>query len=230
MTSPRALVALPVDPALYQQVQQLNVKFKSGSKEPLSADAGRVMSEVSCSIMDVVFGQLISTMATHHPQGKYQEAQDTQQEIKAVMRKYLPWATGFFANDRLAPAALHYEQMFIEKTDATGQTITYLAYALPDDLAQESERTLNALAQNQVKSAREAIETLIKVIEVGLQPLLYTPKKMMKFNFVADKTLNGVISVTNALSFRQLRKLADQIDPVLFTPVANHLQQFIISA
>ena len=80
----------------------------------------------------------------------------------------------------------------------------------------------------QAKDGREAVEVLIEVIEAALEPLLYTPKRLLKFNFVADKTLNGVIAVTNALAFRQLRKLGENLPPPLFAPVADHLEQFLM--
>jgi hypothetical protein len=56
--------------------------------------------------------------------------------------------------------------------------------------------------------------------------LLFVPKQRMKFNFVVDKTLNGVISVTMALAYRSFRKLGTQLPPAYFVAVADHLEQF----
>jgi hypothetical protein len=220
------MIAIPMSVSLCQELKQLNQRLQTGEREPLAHEAGRLISDVACASIDTIFGDMLKRMADASGKSSYQDAQGTVEEVKVVLRKYLPWATGFFSNERLTPVAQHYDQLLVCQQDGA-QSSAYLTFAISAKLAEQSLHSLEQLRIGQVSTARAAIDILILVIEESLVPLLYTPKKLLKFNFVADKTLNGVISMTNSLAFRQLRKLGDQLEPTLFVPVADHLQQFL---
>ncbi|MEY4516364.1 MAG: hypothetical protein RL180_710 [Pseudomonadota bacterium] len=221
------MIAIPISVSLCQELKQLNQRLQAGEREPLANDAGRLISDVACATIDTIFGDMLKRMADASGKSSYQDAQGTVEEVKAVLRKYLPWATGFFGNERLMPVAQHYDQLLVVSPQDDAPASAYLTFAISAKLAEQSLHSLEQLRTGQATTARAAIDVLILVIEESLVPLLYTPKKLLKFNFVADKTLNGVISMTNSLAFRQLRKLGDQLEPTLFVPVADHLQQFL---
>jgi hypothetical protein len=50
----------------------------------------------------------------------------------------------------------------------------------------------------------------------------------MKFNFVVDKTLNGVIALVEMLLKRMLHKLSPKIPREIYPQIAAHLQTFLI--
>jgi len=149
-------------------------------------------------------------------------------EVKTVLRKYLPWAISFFGNERLAPVAKHYASL-IQSRQVDGQALPFLVFGLPEPVAKLAVKSLEDLEQHRVKTAADAIEGLIQVIDVSLEVLLKQPKTLLKFNFVVDKTLNGVINMTTAMSYKNLRKLGQQLDPSLFDPLTNHLRSVMIS-
>jgi len=52
------------------------------------------------------------------------------------------------------------------------------------------------------------------------------PKRLMRFNLIVDKTLDGAIYMIKGLAFRQLRALGDRL-PVAHLPVfLDHLEHF----
>ena len=103
----------------------------------------------------------------------------------------------------------------------------HLAFTITPGLAREARVSLQALRDGSAPDARAGIEVLIRVIDEALQPLLFVPKQRMKFNFVVDKTLNGVISITTSLGFRSLRRLGEHLPTHLHKPLADHLAQFL---
>lgn len=224
----QTIVATPVPLELHQQFLTLSQRLQSGDREPLAKAAGVLISDVACDVIETVFGGMLDQMAAASGKAHYQDSHAAISEVKTVLRKYLPWATGFFDNQRLAPVAKHFESLMHEYQDEQGQDHTFVTFVLSPELAHKSRQSLATLRAGQAKDGREAVEVLIEVIEAALEPLLYTPKRLLKFNFVADKTLNGVIAVTNALAFRQLRKLGENLPPPLFAPVADHLEQFLM--
>lgn len=225
----QTIVATPVPLELHQQFLTLSQRLQSGDREPLAKAAGVLISDVACDVIETVFGGMLDQMAAASGKAHYQDSHAAISEVKTVLRKYLPWATGFFDNQRLAPVAKHFESLMHEYKDEQGQDHTFVTFVLSPELAHKSRQSLATLRAGQAKDGREAVEVLIEVIEAALEPLLYTPKRLLKFNFVADKTLNGVIAVTNALAFRQLRKLGENLPPPLFAPVADHLEQFLMN-
>lgn len=72
------------------------------------------------------------------------------------------------------------------------------------------------------------IELIIMVIDETMEPLSIEPKNLMKFNFVVNKTLDGIISLVKVLFKRMLRKLAPKLPPVMFPQIAAHLESFLI--
>lgn len=225
-----ALIVLPLDAKHYQQLQHLHTRMQAGDAEPLSQQAGQLVAELSCQWIDQVFGDLMRELQQHDASIRLDDSIKAIGEVKAVLRKYLPWATNFFGNDRLMPVVAHYVSLASEQTDAAPTSSHQIGFALPPVLASQAVSSLEQLQQGGGMPLAEALERLIDVIEHSLNPLLRQPKALLKFNFVADKTLNGVVSVTSALSYRNIRKLGQHLPVHLHAPLARHLQKFVRSA
>lgn len=227
MTQPYC-IALPLQAETAQRIQRLTAQLASGQRESLSSEAGQVMSAVGCQLIDVVFGDLVQQFLQVSAAPAFRESLVAIEDVKAVLHKYLPWAISFFGNERLAPVAKHYDSL-IQSRQTDGVAQPFLVFELPDAVAQLALQSLTDLEQRRVKTAADAIEGLIQVIDVSLEVLLKQPKTLLKFNFVVDKTLNGVINMTTAMSYKNLRKLGQQLDPSLFDPLTQHLRQFLIA-
>lgn len=221
-------IALPLRAETAARINRLTEQLQAGQRESLSTEAGQVMSDVGCQLIDVVFGDLVQQFLHVKALPAFRESLTAIDEVKAVLRKYLPWAISFFSNERLAPVAKHYASL-LQSRQVDGTVQPCLVFALPAPVAQLAVKSLEDLEQRRVKTAADAIEGLIQVIDVSLEVLLKQPKTLLKFNFVVDKTLNGVINMTTSMSYKNLRKLGQQLDPSLFDPLTNHLRTFLIA-
>lgn len=225
-------VALPLHEDFRQQIVALNQKFMAGTSQPLSREAGTLMSEVSCQIIDRVFKQMIeqflqidglSAQQRVHLNTSLHHIKD----IKAIMRKYMGWAVSWFGNERLIPVVNLFAQMI--QQEQHGQQQAYLIFNLPQATAERALLALDSLEHGKVNNAADAVESLIEITDIGVDALIRQPKALLKFNVVADKTLNGVIRLTTSKAYSNLRQLGQQLDPLFFKTVASHLQQFIKS-
>ncbi len=219
-------IACRISDNLPEDVSLLSATLQAGSKTSQAAEAGRLITEASCDLIDSFFGNMIRHMLETTGDPGFREAHEVIEEVKAKLRHYLGWVTSFFSNERLAPVVLHYQGLLVRMGTVEGEQ-AHLAFAISPGLAREAEAALTNLRDPARADIKSGVEVLIRVIEEALEPLLYVPKQRMKFNFVVDKTLNGVIAVTNALVFRSFRKLGTQLPPKLFPAVADHLESFL---
>ena len=229
MNIPLPCVAYATTPELQTQVFQLHQALQTGIRDDQSKLATRLIQDAAHELITIFFSDLIADLQNAGDLPAYREGASMVSEIADKLTHYLGWASAFFSNERIKPAVSHYHAMMLQHPlDGSMQPV--IAFAIPDALAKRLEKVLVPLSQGQAASAHEGIEALIEVIDLALHALLIKPKQLMKFNFVVDKTLNGVISLTQNLSFRSLRKIGEQM-PAAHQPVlAQHLQQFLLTA
>lgn len=221
-------IACRVTDTLPAEVRALSDRLQARVKAPQAETAGRLITEASCDLVDAFFGDIIRDMLAATPDDPdLREAHAVIEEVKAKLRHYLGWITGFFSNARLAPVVAHYADLLVDLPDAAGMPQAHLAFAISPALAAGSAAQLARLRDPETTDIRPGIEVLIEVIEAALVPLLHVPKQRMAFNFLVDKTLDGVIAVTSALVFRSFRKLGTQLPPPYFPVVADHLGRFL---
>lgn len=187
-----------------------------------------LLAETYCDLIDVVFTRLLDDIAKTHQSVMLTEAHAAANEIKEKTRHYLGWVVGFISNDRLIPVIAHFNQLVHKSLEVHGERRAYVAFPISPTLAAEARRVLNTLHDGSAKDVEEGIELLIHFIEEVLEPAVLIPKRLMKFNFVVDKTLTGVISLIMTLFKRMLRKLAPHIPRPLYPQVASHLERFLI--
>lgn len=224
-------VALPLNDRFKQQIEQLH--FSAADQHAsLPEQAGKLMSEITCHIIDFIFTDMVQKFAAVKDLAaeklhSFKESLKQIEDIKAIIRKYFSWAVSWFDAKRLKPVITHYHQLLSEFS-FNSDAIPCLIYAIPDVLAHKALDALNDLKDLKADNALHAIECLIEVIDVGVTKLLKEPKELLKFNFIANKTLDGVMNMTTALSYKSLRKLGSAMDPQLHQSASLHLQQFII--
>lgn len=224
-------VALPLTEQFKQQIFELNEKFLTHGKEPLSNEAGKLMSDVACQIIDEVFKHMVEEFLqvselSENKKTHFNESLKHIEEVKGVMRKYMTWAISLFGNERLQPVVTFFYSM-IQQKENNGVSKSYLVFDLPECTAQRSLLALTSLENGKVDTAEGAIESLIEVTDIGVDTLIKKPKELLKFNFVVNKTLNGVINMTTSMAYGHLRRFGKQLDPLLFKTTASHLEQFL---
>lgn len=224
---PTPSIAYPTLPTLPQDVAQLHQRLAEKTKAPQGELATTLIQSAASELIDTFFTQLLNELvAAHDSEPSYREARAMVREINDKLTHYLGWASSFFSNERIRPAVAHYHAMMHVLAEATDSP-AYIVLPCPEALAQRIEAQIDRLQHGQAASAHEAIETLIAIIDIAMHELLITPKKLMKFNFVVDKTLSGVISLMQSMAYRSLRKLAEHLPSTHQPIVAAHLRRLV---
>lgn len=224
-------VALPLTEHFKQQIFELNNKFLTHGKASLSNEAGKLMSDVSCQIIDEVFKRMVEKFLlvpelSEQKKAAFLESLKHIEDVKAVMQKYMTWAISLFGNERLQPVVTFFYSMIQQIPDGEHNK-SYLVFDLPECAAERALLALSSLEHGCVNNAEGAIESLIEVTDIGVDTLIKKPKELLNFNFVVNKTLNGVINMTTSMAYGHLRRFGKQLDPLLFKTTALHLEQFL---
>jgi len=187
-----------------------------------------LLIEANCDMIDTGFMALLDELTRTNPGLNLQDAQTTIEDVKAKARHYIRWVGGFIANDRLPPVIAHYYEM-MHHLDLGDGMKSYMAFNISKEFAADLDRVLQTLADGTTRDLDEMVNLLVRVFEETMQPLLIKPKDLMKFNFIVDKTINGVISVVTALYARMLRKTVPKLPRELYPQVAEHLGTFLVT-
>lgn len=220
-------IAYPTDPSLPPEVAALYARLEQKIKEPQGAVATALMQSAASELIDTLFTEFFNALvAANEHEHSYRSGRAMVREINEKLTHYLGWASSFFSNDRIRPVVAHYRSMMHDLPSAAGEN-TFIAFSCAPALAARIEAALPELRAGQASSPEAAIEMLIEVIDAAMHELLITPKKLMKFNFVVDKTLGGVISLMQTAAFRSLRKVAEHMPAEHQHILAEHLQRLI---
>ena len=65
------------------------------------------------------------------------------------------------------------------------------------------------------------------MVDQGVTSLVREPKKMLKFNMVVNKTLDGVIALTTQIGYKRFEKLSTQYDAQTVSKYFNHFLVFL---
>lgn len=186
-----------------------------------------LLAEAYCDLIDTCFVRLLDDLTnTDSPSKELLDAHRTLEEIKEKTRHYVRWTAGFIANDRLPPVIAHFYAMTHKQ--GVGRDQPFMAFDLSPALAADIARVVPTLKDGSAKNFDEGIELIIRVIDESMIPMSIEPKNLMKFNFIVNKTLDGIIAVVNALFKRMLRKLAPKVPVELLPKVGTHLETFLI--
>lgn len=188
----------------YARFAHIRTQLLQGSRESQAQALGTVLSEIACEVIEQVFVILLQQNQHHSQTG---ESEKVIQQILEAIRKYMPWSVSFFSNERLIPLV-----EYLSKTIQIEDKHIYMTYPIEQPLAQQIKTSSQKLAEGDQREISHALKLLTDVIDVGVTHLLREPKKCLKFNFVVDKTLNGVITMTTHLGYKRLEKLGTQID------------------
>jgi hypothetical protein len=203
--------------------QRSRIRMTDADKQ-LGAD---LLTETYCDLIDACFTHLLDEINKTHASKVLIEAHGVAEDIKQKARHYVGWVVGFLANERLPPVIAHFHGL-VHHLDLGDGVKPYMAFNISPRLAQDAKRVLATLHDGSATSIAEGIELLIEAVEEAIVPLATYPKNLMKFNFIINKTLDGVIALIRTLFKRMLRKLAPHLPRELFPTVAAHLETFLI--
>ena len=212
-------VFLNIHADTYARFAHTRAQLLQGSKESQASALGDVLSEMACEVIEQVFMVLLQENQHHSQTG---ESEKVIQQILEAIRKYMPWSVSFFGNDRLVPVV-----EYLSKTIQLEDEKVYMTYPIEQQLAQQVKSSSQKLAGGDRHETVNALKLLTDVIDVGVTHLIREPKKCLKFNFVVDKTLNGVINMTTHLGYKRLEKLGTQLDQQVAVIYVDYFLKFM---
>lgn len=217
-------VHLKIHDRTYRELEDINTRLNHGDGKDLSKDLGQVFTEITHQVLDQVFMELIHANKQQPELADHaDEAEKVLGQIREQLQKYMPWAVGMFNNDRLTPVSNHMVAHF----DLSHPKTSLLRYAAPDALVQSMLKDVERIQQGDLSAIDSMLKNIIEVIDLGVTEFIRKPKSMLKFNFVVDKTLNGVIHLVTSIGYKRIEKMGQHSSPQLAMRYAEHFQKFI---
>nr|WP_174505382.1 hypothetical protein [Acinetobacter sp. Marseille-Q1620] len=219
-------ILLKVDDHTHQQFQNIVEKLNAGHKESQAKPLGELLANVACEVIDQVFGDLLrkqsEQVSDDHGRKLAHDSEKVIHQILEAIKKYMPWAVSFFSNERLTPLA-HYLETVVREKD--GQY--YVQYPVDNILIGEALGCVDQVRSGNTQYISPAFKALTRIVDQGVTTLIREPKKILKFNLIVDKTLNGVINLSTQVGYRRLEKLGSQIDPDTANSYIDHFLIFL---
>ncbi len=186
----------------------------------------QLLIEATCDLIDQCFGTMFDQLATIHPSKELNDARHVIEDIKGKAKHYMGWVGGHLSNTRLPPVIAHFHALnhYIDRGDGVKP---YMTCPITPAFAAEVTRIVDKMENGQLEDINEVVDLLIKVMDVTLEPLVLIPIRLLKFNFLINKTLDGVIAVVRMLNRHMLRKLAPAIPRDVYPLIARHLRSFL---
>lgn len=211
------LISLKLKPETHQRFQDIHRKLNAGERTDQAKPLGENLADITCEIIDQVFGT-ISKISTSQDQ----ESDKVIQQILDTTRKYMPWSVSFFGNERLTPMVNYLQNMTYEKDGHY-----FIAYSVDKNLISELMGNVDQIKAGNGQYVSPALKIFTQVVDQGVTRLIREPKKMLKFNIVVDKTLNGVISLTTQLGYKRFDKLGSMYDAQTISQFFDHFLVFL---
>ncbi len=210
-------ISLKLQPETHQRFKDLHSRLNAGERDSLARPLGENLADMACEIIDQIFGQVVQL--ANSPDS---ESEKVIQQIMHNTRKYMPWSVSLFGNERLVPMVNYLQQKTYEKE---GQA--YVAYPVDNVLIKETLGCVEQIRQGNSAYIQPAFRAFTQIVDQGVTSLVREPKKMLKFNFMVDKTLTGVIQLTTQLGYKRLEKLGTQFDTRITEQYFNHFLGFV---
>ncbi|UHT65570.1 hypothetical protein ABEDC_2398 [Acinetobacter lwoffii] len=172
---------------------------------------------MACEIIDQIFGQVVQL--ANSPDS---ESEKVIQQIMHNTRKYMPWSVSLFGNERLMPMVNYLHRMTYEH-----QGDAFVRYPVEKLLVMELLGCIDQMKNGNHQYVSPALKAFTQVVDQGVTHLIREPKKMLKFNVVVDKTLNGVIHLTTQLGYKRFDKLGSIYDADTMSYYFEHLLAFL---
>ncbi len=210
-------VELKLKPETYQQFQNIHTKLNNNDREPQSKYLGDNISNIACELIDQAFGSLVNQSSS-----KDGDSEKVLKQVKDAITKYMPWSVSFFGNDRLLPMVNHVNGLMKRRNDQG-----YITYPVDKVVVEELLGCAEQLKQGNTAYVKLGLKAFTQVVDQGVTSLIREPKKLLKFNMVVNKTLDGVISLTTQLGYKRFDKLSSIYDAQTIGKYFDHFVAFL---
>ena len=210
-------VELKLKPETYQQFQNIHTKLNNNDREPQSKYLGDNISNIACELIDQAFGSLVNQSSS-----KDGDSEKVLKQVKDAITKYMPWSVSFFGNDRLLPMVNHVNGLMKRKGEQG-----YITYPVDKVVVEELLGCAEQLKQGNTAYVKPGLKAFTQVVDQGVTSLIREPKKLLKFNMVVNKTLDGVISLTTGIGYKRFDKLSTIYDAQTIGKYFDHFVAFL---
>lgn len=213
-------VALKLKPETYQQFKNIHAKLNNNEPEAQSKLLGDNISNIACELIDQAFGNLVN-----QSNSKDGDSAKVLKQVKETITKYMPWSVSFFGNDRLLPMVNHVNGL-IKKEGEQG----YITYPVNKVIVNELLGCAEQLRQGNSAYVAPGLKAFTQVVDQGVTSLIREPKKLLKFNMVVNKTLDGVIGLTTQIGYKRFEKLSSIHEAEKIGKYFEHFVAFLDTA
>ena len=210
-------VELKLKTETYQQFKNIHTKLNNNDREPQSKYLGDNISNIACELIDQAFGSLVNQSSS-----KDGDSEKVLKQVKDAITKYMPWSVSFFGNDRLLPMVNHVNGLMKRKNDQG-----YITYPVDKVVVEELLGCAEQLKQGNTAYVKPGLKAFTQVVDQGVTSLIREPKKLLKFNMVVNKTLDGVISLTTGIGYKRFDKLSTIYDAQTIGKYFDHFVAFL---
>lgn len=210
-------VELKLKTETYQQFKNIHTKLNNNDREPQSKYLGDNISNIACELIDQAFGSLVNQSSS-----KDGDSEKVLKQVKDAITKYMPWSVSFFGNDRLLPMVNHVNGLMKRKNDQG-----YITYPVDKVVVEELLGCAEQLKQGNTAYVKPGLKAFTQVVDQGVTSLIREPKKLLKFNMVVNKTLDGVISLTTGIGYKRFDKLSSIYDAQTIGKYFDHFVAFL---
>ncbi len=201
--------------------------LEQADQPALAKPLGAVLSDLACEVIEQVFLELlkISRAWPESQAGEMDQSGTVIASILANIRKFLPYAVCLMSNARLAPMVRYLQGCMHQSTTQSGKQ-DYISYPLPQKLFQAYQQDANSVNDGNIALLPDLFQHLIDIIDVGVAELIIKPKQILKFNFVVNKTLDGVIQLSTRMGYQRLHKVATELNREQAMRYLEHFEGF----
>ncbi|MHA3058090.1 hypothetical protein ACX1NT_09260 [Acinetobacter sp. ANC 5584] len=221
------VVSLQVNPQSYAQFLALQQQLNAATKQKLAHELGQLLADVAVQIIQQVFVDLLvqQKQRVQLPEGHQiaQESEKVVQHVLDALQKYLPWSVALLSNARLARIVNYFAELITVQ-----QEQVFLRYPVSEALVEQTLKLVQQIQAGEASQISPAFHALTDIIDQGVTHLIRTPKAMLDFNFVVDKTLNGVIQMTTHMGYKRLQGLGKEVDLHVAPYYIDHFLKFLI--
>lgn len=218
-------VYLPMTEELYQRFEHIRSQLNAGTRDKIAKPLGDVLADLSCQMIDRLFGDLIAKSkekaTSDRELGMIADSEKVVNQVTETFKKYMPYAVSLFGNERLQPVVNYLHQQMLDHEQQR-----YLSFNVDNQLLQKTIMQGEQVKEGQQNMVVPVFDGLIKIIDAGVTALIRKPKDILKFNFVVDKTLTGVLNMTTHLGYKRLEKLGTQMDTRMASQYVDHFIGF----
>lgn len=211
------MVELKLKPETYQEFQNIHNKLKNNDPEQQAKVLGDNISNIACEIIDQAFGNLVNKSKSRDG-----DSEKVLNQVKGAITKYMPWSVSFFGNERLLPMVSHVNGLMKHKNEQG-----YLTYPVERLVVDELLGCAEQLKQGNSAYIKPGLKAFTQVVDQGVISLIREPKKMLKFNMLVNKTLDGVISLTTGMGYKRFEKLSSIYDSQTLGKYFDHFVAFL---